>query len=285
MEEYNTVNDVQGENVDAGQPIEPTPDVETTTAEDAVPDSDPGQERTEETESARLPEQIPKTVQTPEQNRWLARAPTGAGAAQPALAGLQQRLEQQRLKQEADAARKEQQRLVSVLNQYGYQGGPEEIADSIEAAQRGIPISQLRQERQTQEAQVLERVQQHPEFLRATQEAQSLRGMIYEQIRQQDLKELKKADPTLRIQSVGELGEDYLRLRASGVGNLAAFEAVKAAQQDKAPKKPPEIGGVNRASSREKDYYSPEEVDRLSPAQLDDPGIWERVRKSMTRWK
>lgn len=269
MEEYNTVNDVQGENVDAQQPIESTPDVETTTAEDAVPDSDLGQERTEKTESARLPEQIPKTVQTPEQNRWYK----------------QQRLEQQRLKQEADAARKEQQRLVSVLNQYGYQGGPEEIADSIEATQRGVTVAQLRQEREAHESQILERVQQHPEFLRATQEAQSLRGMIYEQIRQQDLKELKKADPTLRIQSVEELGEDYLRLRASGVGNLAAFEAVKAAQQALAPKKPPEIGGVNRASSREKDYYSPEEVDRLSPAQLDDPGIWERVRKSMTQWK
>ncbi len=34
-----------------------------------------------------------------------------------------------------------------------------------------------------------------------------------------------------------------------------------------------------------KEYYSPEEVDRLSGRELDDPKIMERVMKSMTKWK
>jgi hypothetical protein len=31
-----------------------------------------------------------------------------------------------------------------------------------------------------------------------------------------------------------------------------------------------------------KDYYSPEEIDRLTEEDLDDPQVWEAVRRSMT---
>ena len=34
--------------------------------------------------------------------------------------------------------------------------------------------------------------------------------------------------------------------------------------------------------SRKKDYYTPEEISKLSEEDLDDPEIWEAVRKSMT---
>jgi hypothetical protein len=39
---------------------------------------------------------------------------------------------------------------------------------------------------------------------------------------------------------------------------------------------------VNNATARVKDFYTPEEVDSLSDAQLNDPAVWAAVRKSMT---
>lgn len=37
------------------------------------------------------------------------------------------------------------------------------------------------------------------------------------------------------------------------------------------------------AQSKVKDYYTPEEIDRLTSDELDKPEVWEAVRKSMTR--
>lgn len=39
----------------------------------------------------------------------------------------------------------------------------------------------------------------------------------------------------------------------------------------------------NSEVSAVKDYYTPEEIEKLSDEQLDDPKIWEAVRKSMTK--
>lgn len=45
------------------------------------------------------------------------------------------------------------------------------------------------------------------------------------------------------------------------------------------------IGSMKNGSSpEEKTYYTPEEVDRLTAKDLDDPKIMQRVRESMTQW-
>ena len=36
---------------------------------------------------------------------------------------------------------------------------------------------------------------------------------------------------------------------------------------------------------KEKDYYTPDEVDRLTDEEMNDPKIRAKVRKSMTKWK
>ena len=43
------------------------------------------------------------------------------------------------------------------------------------------------------------------------------------------------------------------------------------------------IGSMKQgARAKVKDYYSPEEIDRLTDEELDNPAVWEAVRKSMT---
>lgn len=45
------------------------------------------------------------------------------------------------------------------------------------------------------------------------------------------------------------------------------------------------IGSLKNGNSKEdKDYYTPDEVDKLTEKDLEDPKIFEKVRKSMLRW-
>ena len=42
---------------------------------------------------------------------------------------------------------------------------------------------------------------------------------------------------------------------------------------------------MNTSTPKEKDYYSPEEVDRLSEKDLENPRVMEAVQRSMTKWR
>ncbi len=58
-------------------------------------------------------------------------------------------------------------------------------------------------------------------------------------------------------------------------------------EEDKTPKKPASTGSSQSTvpDNKEKEFYTPEEVDKLSSKDLDNPTIWKRVRESMKRWK
>lgn len=58
-------------------------------------------------------------------------------------------------------------------------------------------------------------------------------------------------------------------------------------EEDKTPKKPVSTGSSQSTvpDNKEKEFYTPEEVDKLSNKDLDNPTIWKRVRESMKRWK
>lgn len=48
---------------------------------------------------------------------------------------------------------------------------------------------------------------------------------------------------------------------------------------------PEKMGSMKNGNTQEeKTYYSPEDVDKLTSEELDDPKIFERVRKSMEKW-
>lgn len=58
-------------------------------------------------------------------------------------------------------------------------------------------------------------------------------------------------------------------------------------EEDKTPRKPTSTGSSQSTvpDNKDKEYYTPEEVDKLSSKDLDNPTIWKRVRESMKRWK
>ncbi|MBQ6947466.1 MAG: hypothetical protein IJN42_05405 [Clostridia bacterium] len=95
----------------------------------------------------------------------------------------------------------------------------------------------------------------------------------------EDLAAIRQCDP--EVTSLEELGDEFATLIAAGVTAPVAFAALRQAQRGSVP---PAMGAVNEESRGEKAFYSPTEVDALSPAQLADPGIWAKVRESMTKW-
>ena len=84
------------------------------------------------------------------------------------------------------------------------------------------------------------------------------------------------------------LGFGYITLRALGVDPQAAF---KIADTDRKRiemsllNPPPAIGRVNNKTVEPKSFYSPEEVDKLTPKDLEDTRVLEDVMRSMTKWQ
>ena len=58
-------------------------------------------------------------------------------------------------------------------------------------------------------------------------------------------------------------------------------------EEDKTPRKPASTGSSQSTvpDNKEKDFYTPEEVDKLTSKDMDNPTIFKRVGESMKRWK
>jgi hypothetical protein len=119
------------------------------------------------------------------------------------------------------------ERLTSVLNQFGYAGSPQEIADMLEAQSREIEPEQVRAEREAEEAAELAR-------LEAAEAKKEIERIRIEAVMAQDLSEIRKLDPN--IKTLNDLGETFFKLRAAGVSNLEAYQIVA---KPKATEKPP----------------------------------------------
>lgn len=108
-------------------------------------------------------------------------------------------------------------------------------------------------------------------------------SQLREYRRAAELRELQEHDPQANLTDAEALGPEYAKLRRAGVSAVAAYEALR--YQRAVGEVPPNTGAIGTDRETEKEYYSPEEVDRLTSRELDDPKIMERVMKSMTKWK
>ncbi len=100
-----------------------------------------------------------------------------------------------------------------------------------------------------------------------------------------DLKMIKDEYPEETAQSVWEFDEPFLSLIMTGlVDALTAYEAYMAHKRRMKRNEVPSIGGVTNTSAMKKEYYTPEEVDRLTDRDYDDPAVMRAVRRSMIMW-
>lgn len=87
----------------------------------------------------------------------------------------------------------------------------------------------------------------------------------------------------LASMGVTELDDDFLSFESKLNPSLSMKEKYEMYLAQK-PKKQNNIIGSMKGSpeNKVKDYYSPEEIAKLTEEDLDDPQVWEAVRKSMT---
>ncbi len=100
-----------------------------------------------------------------------------------------------------------------------------------------------------------------------------------------DLRLIKEFYPEETASSVWEFDEPFISLIMTGlVDALTAYEAYMAHKRRIKKDAVPEILGV-RSVTTQKEFFTPEEVDRLTKEDYDDPDIMRKVRNSMLYWK
>lgn len=98
-----------------------------------------------------------------------------------------------------------------------------------------------------------------------------------------DLAEIQRTHP--EIKSIEELGQEYLAFRFNPMGEMGAeqaFQMMMAYKGNITPKKPPIIGNVSTTDKPQGDYYTREEVEAMSPAEV--KANYDRIRESMSKW-
>ena len=157
----------------------------------------------------------------------------------------------------------------------GFDGdSPDDAADRAEAHRTGRTAEDVRRERLAaqEREQVLAKQQAELEFFRSQAVKQKMDA---------DLKAIQKAYP--EVKSLGELGDGFLSLIRAGVAAPLAARVVKEEQAGSQAKAPAKAGKVNAKSRSEKEFYTNEELDRLTPADLDDPKVMEKALRSLTK--
>ncbi len=117
-------------------------------------------------------------------------------------------------------------------------------------------------------------------------ELEDLREYKRTRLIEDDISLIKKEYPDFQI-SADNLPEDFIRIMATGaVDAITAAEIIMARRRKAAVTAPAPLGAVNETSDREKEFYSPDEVDRLTKEDFKkDPKLLKRIQRSMTKWR
>ena len=179
------------------------------------------------------------------------------------------------------------ERLLESLQKAGYEGSAEEIAAQLrtkEKTDETIPAEIGTGENQD-DGQI--EPQDRKQASADDPSLQWAHEIIDERTFERDMRQIKAVYPDVKCKNVWELGEVYLRLMLTGeVDAVTAYEAQTASNRRGVKDSPPSAGSARSGGmSPEKEYYSPEEVDRLSAKDYENPKVMARVRKSMTRWR
>jgi len=186
---------------------------------------------------------------------------------------------------EKNAIKAQNDRLLQALGQFGWTGTPDEIADALMAQTQGISVEEATAQRQAAEAEAAK-------FDGLQAQLEVFRPLAIQKLMADDLAKVQTVNP--EVKSLDELGTDffaYMKMLRSDPNidkeliPVLAYDALQAKKARDTKPIPQNIGAVNSSSSKEKDFYTPEEVDKLTSKDYDNPKIMERVRQSMLKWK
>ena len=187
---------------------------------------------------------------------------------------------------EARAAREETKRLMDALGAYGYKGTTAgEIADALESQRRNIPVEQIQAEREAEQARFRAAIDSSPEMQQLRAEKEALGRWKMERDFADDLAAIKKYNPKETAGSVMDFGHDFMAARAMGVDTITAYELAKAKKARETKPVPPDVGAIGSSAGIQKDFYTSDELDRLTSKELDDPKVFARAMASLHKLK
>lgn len=151
-----------------------------------------------------------------------------------------------------------------------------QVATAAKAQRMGVPPETLTQ------LQELEAENQ-----RLTASLNELRQRENEAKRAEHLAAIKKAYPDVKAESVLDLGMDFIRLMALSGGGLdpvLAYGVIDAQRKSKQKPAPPAIGPLSGVSKPEGgEYFTSDELDALTPADLKDEATYQKAIRSYER--
>ena len=246
-------------------------------------------------------EPVEEVVETSEQTQEVAEPEPQQEAEQPkveerdyerdaAFANMRRSMEQaQKEKEETqklfEAMKADKERLAKAFGMYGFNGDVDEIEDQAKAHYSGKTVEEVRNERLQAQKVFEEQQRREQENLAKDNKIKDLQRQLYARILDDDLKKVQSIDPS--IKSLDDLGADFAKMRMSGVSTDVAYHAVKSSLEANKKTPPPEMGKVNATQKADKTYYTQDEVDAMIASNdkaLDNPGVLEKIRKSMTKW-
>lgn len=177
---------------------------------------------------------------------------------------------------QAKALKAQNDRLMQALGQYGYQGDPDTIADALFAQSQGISVEEATAQRQAAEAE-------NAKYQQLESQLETYRPLAIKALMADDLAKIQTVNP--EVKNLDDLGADFFALMGALRDPILAYDALQVKKARETKPVPQNIGAVNSSSSKEKDFYTSAEVDKLTKKDLDNPKIMKIVMDSMTRWK
>lgn len=176
--------------------------------------------------------------------------------------------------------RRQNELLVKAFGEYGINGTPEEIADQVKAQNTGRSVEEIRAAREAEERQSETRIDME-------RENETLKELLRKEALEKDLAAVKKAYPEVKAASVEELGEEFLRIMATGAVDAAtAYGIIQSKQAKSKARKPPVTGKVGKSDTGDGGYYTSEELDTLTMDELmSDPKKYRKAMKSLSKLK
>lgn len=100
-----------------------------------------------------------------------------------------------------------------------------------------------------------------------------------ERAMEKDLAEIQKIDPN--VKSLDDLGETYANYIKAGLSGVEAYAAIKAQENLNTETPPKTIGNLSTEPAK-KDFFTSEEVDRMSPSE--QLANHDAIMASMAKW-
>lgn len=212
---------------------------------------------------------------------------TADNGAEPMTKAFSERLnkEREKLKTQNEEQIKSYEELYQTIKGLGIDAStPKELAEKIRAEIKSASDFEPNEESKVYENEI---PQNHPQLLAARTATEKAEEIIRQSMLDADLQAIKQAYPDVKAKNAFELGDTYVALMQTGkVNALAAYAAQLQMEALGKKEAPPSMGDIKSGGAdSEKEYYSPEDVDRLPKDAYNNPKIMEKIRKSMPKWK